>query len=53
MVNLNGKTILVTGAAGFIGSFLIKELLKTNNDIKVIGVDSINAYYDILLKKHA
>ena len=51
MVNLNGKTILVTGAAGFIGSFLIKELLKTNNDIKVIGVDSLNAYYDILLKK--
>lgn len=49
-VDLNGKTILVTGAAGFIGSNLVKRLLKDFDDIKVIGIDSITDYYDVKLK---
>ena len=44
----NKKTILVTGAAGFIGSSLINRLLDDGN--YVIGVDNINDYYDIKLK---
>lgn len=49
-IDLNGKVILVTGAAGFIGSFLVKRLLRQFPKIKVIGLDSINGYYDIHLK---
>ena len=41
--------ILVTGAAGFIGYHLIKKILNKNK--KVIGIDNINSYYDIKLKK--
>ena len=43
-VNLKGKTILVTGAAGFIGSNLVKRLFLDVKDIKVIGIDSITDY---------
>lgn len=50
-IDLNGKTILVTGAAGFIGSNLVKRLLSDFENIKVIGIDSITDYYDINLKK--
>ena len=50
-IDLNGKTILVTGAAGFIGSNLVKRLLSDFENIKVIGIDSITGYYDINLKK--
>ena len=49
-IDLNGKTILVTGAAGFIGSNLVKRLLNEFEPIKVIGIDSITDYYDINLK---
>ena len=42
--------ILVTGAAGFIGSFLVKKLLDISNDI-IVGVDNLNNYYDISLKE--
>lgn len=48
---LEKKTILVTGAAGFIGSFLCERLLKDVKDIKVIGVDNMNDYYDVSLKE--
>ena len=49
-IDLKGKTILVTGAAGFIGSNLVKRLLTDFNNIKVIGIDSITDYYDVNLK---
>lgn len=49
--DLNGKTVLVTGAAGFIGSFLSKRLLTEFEDIRVIGFDSVNDYYDVRLKE--
>lgn len=51
-VKLETKTILITGAAGFIGSNLILETLKTQSPINLIGIDSINDYYDINLKKY-
>ena len=46
------KTILVTGSSGFIGSNLVKRLLEENNDIKVIGLDNMNDYYDVRLKEY-
>ena len=49
-IDLNGKTILVTGAAGFIGSNLVKRLLNDFENIKIIGIDSITDYYDVRLK---
>lgn len=45
-IDLTGKTILVTGAAGFIGSNLVKRLFNDVENIKVIGIDSITDYYD-------
>lgn len=49
-VELKHKTILVTGAAGFIGSNLVKRLFHDVPDIKVIGIDSITDYYDVNIK---
>lgn len=51
-VDLTGKTILVTGAAGFIGANLSCELLRMYEDIKIIGIDSMNDYYDVSLKEY-
>ena len=50
-VDLKGKTILVTGAAGFIGSNLVKRLYQDAEDVRVIGIDNMNDYYDVRLKE--
>ena len=50
-IDLNGQTILVTGAAGFIGSNLVKRLLNDFEEISVIGVDNLTDYYDVRLKQ--
>ena len=51
-VQLTGKTILVTGAAGFIGSNLVLELLRTQKEIGIVGVDNMNDYYDVSIKEY-
>ena len=51
MVDLNNKTILVTGAAGFIGSNLVKRIYQEAPSATVIGIDNMNAYYDVALKE--
>ena len=50
-VTLAGKTVLVTGVAGFIGSNLAKRLYQEVSDIKIIGIDNLNDYYDVRLKE--
>ena len=50
-ITLTNKTTLVTGAAGFIGSYLCKKLLESVDDVKIIGLDSITDYYDVSLKE--
>ncbi len=50
-IELRGRTILVTGAAGFIGSNLVKRLCQDIPQIKVIGIDNINDYYDVRIKE--
>lgn len=51
-VGLIGKTILVTGAAGFIGSNLVMELLRTVENVTIIGLDNMNDYYDVSIKEY-
>ena len=46
------QSILVTGAAGFIGSNLVKRLLQDMNNATIVGIDNMNAYYDPSLKEH-
>ena len=50
-IKLEGKTVLVTGAAGFIGANLVKRLFNDISDIKVVGIDSITDYYDVNIKR--
>lgn len=50
-VELKNKTVLVTGFAGFIGSNLVLELLKTQSPIKIVGIDNMNDYYDVSIKE--
>lgn len=50
-INLTGKTVIVTGAAGFIGSNLSKRLLKEVEKIQVVGIDNMNDYYDVRIKE--
>ncbi len=51
-IDLENKTILVTGSSGFIGYNLVKRLLDENNNITIIGLDSMNDYYDVRLKEY-
>ena len=49
-IDLQNKTIFVTGAAGFIGSNLVLKLLETVSPVKIIGIDNLNDYYDVSIK---
>ena len=51
-VDLKNKTVLVTGAAGFIGSNLVKALFRTVEPINVVGIDNMNDYYDVSIKEY-
>ncbi len=51
-IELSNKTILVTGAAGFIGAALVQRLLSSGLTMKIVGVDSVNDYYPPALKEH-
>lgn len=51
MHNLEGKTVFITGIAGFIGSNLAKRLLNEVEGVKIIGIDNMNDYYDVALKE--
>ena len=49
---LKDKTILITGAAGFIGSNLVLELLRSDDPVHIIGIDNMNDYYDVSIKEY-
>lgn len=51
-IDLNNKTVLVTGVAGFIGAYLTMELLKRYQCVKVVGLDCMNDYYEVELKEY-
>lgn len=50
-VNLEGKNILATGATGFVGYNLVLKLLRTNENVHIIGIDNMNDYYDVSIKE--
>ena len=49
---IQDATILITGAAGFIGSNLALELLRSNSPVQIIGIDNMNDYYDVSIKEY-
>ena len=51
-VSVKGKTVLITGAAGFIGANLVLELLRTEKPICIVGLDNMNDYYDVSIKEY-
>ena len=51
MSKIENKTILITGSAGFIGSNLVKKLLSSNESMTIVGLDNLNDYYDVSLKR--
>jgi nucleoside-diphosphate-sugar epimerase len=51
-IDLNGKRILVTGAAGFIGAALVTELVRRYPDCRILGIDNMNNYYDVWIKEY-
>ncbi|WP_026520245.1 NAD-dependent epimerase/dehydratase family protein [Butyrivibrio sp. FCS006] len=51
-IDLNSRRILVTGAAGFIGANLVRELVKRFPECKVMGIDNMNDYYDVWIKEY-
>ena len=52
MIYLSKKSILITGSAGFIGSNLVLELLRKQINVNIIGIDSVNDYYDVSIKEY-
>ena len=50
-IDLKNKNVFVTGSAGFIGSNLVLELLRTQSPIHIIGLDNMNDYYDVNIKE--
>ena len=50
-IDLKNKTVFVTGSAGFIGSNLVLELLRTQSPINLVGLDNMNHYYDVSIKE--
>ncbi len=51
-INLQNKTIFITGSAGFVGSNLVLELLRTVPSVKIVGLDNMNDYYDVSIKEY-
>lgn len=52
ITDLNNKTIMITGAAGFIGSNLVMKLIKTGEPMRLVGLDNMNDYYDVSIKEY-
>lgn len=51
-VDLTNQSVLVTGAAGFIGANLVMELLRTVKGVQIVGLDNLNDYYDVSIKEY-
>lgn len=51
-IDLKGKTVLITGAVGFIGASLTARLLRDVENIKIVGIDNLNDYYDVSIKEY-